>query len=71
LVRAGTVAIAGSQTGIYPLDSPGGWHLIGWTSLTLFDPSSGTPFLFSDGDVVKFIPLEPLKSDSLLPVTPE
>jgi len=71
LVRAGTVAIAGSQTGIYPLDSPGGWHLIGWTPLTLFDPSSDTPFLFSAGDVVKFIPLEPLESDSLLPVTPE
>jgi len=71
LVRAGTVAIAGSQTGIYPLDSPGGWHLIGWTPLTLFDPSSDTPFLFSAGDVVNFIPLEPLESDSLLPVTPE
>jgi len=71
LVRAGTVAIAGSQTGIYPLDSPGGWHLIGWTPLTLFDPSSDIPFLFSAGDVVNFIPLEPLESDSLLPVTPE
>ena len=63
LVRAGTVAIAGSQTGIYPLDSPGGWHLIGWTSLTLFDPTSNSPFLIAPGDTVKFIPLE---SDSLL-----
>jgi len=58
LVRAGTVAIAASQTGIYPLDSPGGWHLIGWTPLKLFDPASETPFLFSPGDVVKFTPLE-------------
>lgn len=58
LVRAGTVAIAGSQTGIYPFDSPGGWHLIGWTSLKLFDPTSETPFLFSAGDVVRFIPVE-------------
>jgi KipI family sensor histidine kinase inhibitor len=58
LVRAGTVAIAGSQTGIYPLDSPGGWHLIGWTPLKLFDPTSDTPFLFSPGDIVKFIPIE-------------
>lgn len=58
LVKAGTVAIAGSQTGIYPLDSPGGWHLIGWTPLTLFDPASDTPFLFTPGDTVKFIPLE-------------
>lgn len=58
LVQAGSVAIAGSQTGIYPLDSPGGWHIIGWTSLKLFDPNSKTPFLFSPGDVVKFIPEE-------------
>ena len=63
LVKAGSVAIAGSQTGIYPLDSPGGWHLIGWTSLILFDPTSNSPFLFAPGDTVKFIPLE---SDSLL-----
>jgi len=58
LVKAGTVAIAGSQTGIYPLDSPGGWHMIGWTPLKLFDPTSETPFLFAPGDVVKFIPLD-------------
>jgi KipI family sensor histidine kinase inhibitor len=58
LVKAGSVAIAGSQAGIYPLDSPGGWHLIGWTSLKLFDPTSETPFLFSPGDIIKFIPIE-------------
>lgn len=58
LVRAGTVAIAGAQTGIYPLDSPGGWRLIGWTPLTLFDPSSESPFLFAPGDTVRFIPME-------------
>ena len=63
LIKAGTVAIAGSQTGIYPLDSPGGWHLIGWTPLKLFDSTSEAPFLFSPGDIIKFIPLE---SDSLL-----
>jgi inhibitor of KinA len=63
MVKAGSVAIAGSQTGIYPLDSPGGWHLIGWTPLKLFDPTSDSPFLFSPGDIVKFIPLE---SDSEL-----
>jgi len=54
-VPAGTVAIAGSQTGIYSIDSPGGWQLIGWTSLSLFDPKADTPFLFSPGDEVKFI----------------
>lgn len=54
-VPAGTVAIAGWQTGIYPLDSPGGWRLIGWTPLTLFDPRSDSPFLFAPGDEVKFV----------------
>ena len=54
-VPAGTVAIAGSQTGIYPIDSPGGWQLIGWTSFQIFNPESETPFLFSPGDEVKFI----------------
>lgn len=54
-VPAGTVAIAGSQTGIYPIDSPGGWRLIGHTSLRLFDPDSESPFLFSPGDEVKFV----------------
>ena len=63
LVKAGSVAIAGSQTGIYPLDSPGGWHLIGWTPLKLFDPTRESPFLFAPGDIVKFTPLE---SDSKL-----
>jgi KipI family sensor histidine kinase inhibitor len=65
LVKAGTVAIAASQTGIYPLDSPGGWHLIGWTPLKLFDPASETPFLFSPGDVVTFLPLESNSSPAL------
>lgn len=63
LVQAGSVAMAGFQTGIYPLDSPGGWHIVGWTPLKLFDANSETPFLFSPGDVVKFIPAE---SNSLL-----
>jgi inhibitor of KinA len=54
-VPAGTVAIAGSQTGIYPIDSPGGWRLIGHTSLRIFDPKSKSPFLFSPGDEVRFL----------------
>ena len=54
-VPAGTVAIAGSQTGIYSIESPGGWNLIGWTPLELFDPNSDSPFLFAPGDEVKFI----------------
>jgi KipI family sensor histidine kinase inhibitor len=54
-VPAGTVAIAGSQTGIYSIESPGGWNLIGWTPLKLFDPTSESPFLFTPDDEVKFI----------------
>ncbi len=54
-VAAGTVAIAGSQTGIYSIDSPGGWNLIGWTPLKLFDPDYDSPFLFAPGDEVKFV----------------
>lgn len=53
-VPAGTVAIAGSQTGIYPIASPGGWQLIGWTPLKLFDPHADAPFLFVPGDEVRF-----------------
>lgn len=58
-VPAGTVAIAGSQTGIYSIESPGGWNLIGWTPLKLFDPNSENPFLFTPGDEVKFIDERP------------
>jgi KipI family sensor histidine kinase inhibitor len=54
-VPAGTVAIAGSQTGIYPIASPGGWRLIGHTALGLFDPQADSPFLFSPGDEVRFV----------------
>ena len=53
-VPAGAVAIAGRQTGIYPLPTPGGWHLIGRTSVKLFLPDSDPPCLFRAGDRVKF-----------------
>jgi KipI family sensor histidine kinase inhibitor len=55
-VPAGSVAIAGGQTGIYPLDSPGGWQLIGHTSLALHDARREPPFLLAPGDTVRFIP---------------
>jgi inhibitor of KinA len=57
LVPAGSVAIAGRQTGIYPVPSPGGWHLIGHTSVRLFLPDSDPPCLFRAGDRVKFFPV--------------
>jgi KipI family sensor histidine kinase inhibitor len=54
-VPAGSVGIAGSQTGIYPTESPGGWQLIGRTPLRLFDLSRPTPFLLEPGDAVEFV----------------
>ncbi|MEA3327520.1 MAG: 5-oxoprolinase subunit PxpB [Chloroflexota bacterium] len=55
LVPAGSVGIAGMQTGIYPLDSPGGWQLIGRTDKTLFNPDQEPPFLLLPGDKVQFV----------------
>jgi KipI family sensor histidine kinase inhibitor len=53
-VPAGSVAIAGAQTGVYPLPSPGGWHLLGHTELPMFLPDSDPPLLLRTGDRVKF-----------------
>ncbi|MFW5791017.1 MAG: 5-oxoprolinase subunit PxpB [Bacillota bacterium] len=53
-IPAGSVGIAGSQTGIYPITSPGGWRIIGRTPLELFKPDSDQPFLFKQGDIVNF-----------------
>lgn len=58
-VPAGSVAIGGAQTGIYPRELPGGWHLVGRTSLSLFDPSREPPCLLAPGDEVRFRPLPP------------
>ena len=54
-VPAGSVGIGGEQTGIYPLVSPGGWQLIGRTSLRLFDPDAAPPTLLRPGDRVRFV----------------
>jgi len=53
-VAAGSVAIAGAQTGVYPLDTPGGWHIIGTTSTAMFDPARDPPALLAPGDAVRF-----------------
>jgi inhibitor of KinA len=58
-VRAGSVGLAGQQTGIYPLDSPGGWRIIGCTAIRLFDPLLNPPALLSPGDQVRFVPVLP------------
>jgi inhibitor of KinA len=56
-VVAGSVGIAGCQTGIYSLNSPGGWQVIGRTPLKLFDASAATPVLLKTGDQVQFFPV--------------
>jgi KipI family sensor histidine kinase inhibitor len=74
-VPAHSVAIAGSQTGIYPTASPGGWHLLGHTSVTLFDPHRTAPFWLEAGDSVRFVPSDPARPAepqplALLPAEP-
>jgi len=57
-VAPGSVGIAGSQTGIYPIASPGGWQLIGRTPLRMFDPGANPPTRLQPGDRVKFSPID-------------
>ncbi|MGC9398758.1 MAG: 5-oxoprolinase subunit PxpB [Anaerolineae bacterium] len=54
-VPSGSVGIAGGQTGVYALDTPGGWRILGRTDLALFDPAREAPFLLQAGDRVRFI----------------
>ena len=54
-VPRGSVGIAGKQTGIYPLESPGGWNIIGRTDLKMFDPTSNSPCFLRPGDEVRFV----------------
>lgn len=57
MVLAGSVGIAGKQTGIYPLDSPGGWQIIGRTPLKIFDASREQPSIIKAGDRIQFYPI--------------
>jgi KipI family sensor histidine kinase inhibitor len=54
-VPAGSVGIAGEQTGVYPISTPGGWQLIGRTSLSMFDSTRTPPNLLNPGDLVRFV----------------
>ncbi len=56
-VPPGSVGIAGAQTGVYALETPGGWRIIGQTGLPLFDPTRDAPFVLQAGDRVRFVPL--------------
>ena len=57
-VPAGSVAIAATQTGIYPLDTPGGWHILGHTAAKMFDATHDPPALLKAGDTVRFEPVK-------------
>ena len=57
-IPPGAVGIAETQTGVYPVASPGGWQFIGRTPVKLFDPARERPVLLSAGDYVRFVPLE-------------
>ena len=64
-IPAGSVGIAGSQTGIYPLPSPGGWQLIGRTPLKLYDPHRAQPILLDAGMRLRFCPIDREEYDRL------
>ena len=64
-VPAGSVAIGGDQTGVYPLETPGGWHLIGRTPVRMFTPESEPPCLLAAGDTVRFVPISRAELDAL------
>ncbi len=65
-IPAGSVGIAGEQTGAYPFDSPGGWQLIGRTPLRLYDVNRATPILLSPGGYVKFSSITQEEYDHIL-----
>ena len=64
-IPAGSVAIGGVQTGIYPVESPGGWRLVGRTPLRLFDPRRPAPFLLAPGDGLRFVPIADAAFDAI------
>jgi KipI family sensor histidine kinase inhibitor len=68
-VPGGSVGVAGRQTGVYPVTLPGGWNLIGRTSLRLFDPRADPPSLIQAGDRVRFVAVDAL-SPAPAPTTP-
>ncbi|MCQ2452228.1 MAG: 5-oxoprolinase subunit PxpB [Oscillospiraceae bacterium] len=57
-IEAGSVGIGGSQTGIYPMDSPGGWNLMGMTPVKTYDPNREVPILVEAGDYIRFVPID-------------
>lgn len=65
-IPAGSVGIAGKQTGVYPMDTPGGWQIIGRTPLPLYNPHAAQPILLDAGMHVKFIPVTEKEYNDIL-----
>lgn len=65
-IPAGSVGIAGSQTGMYPSETPGGWQLIGRTPLKLYNPEQEPPVLLSAGDYVRYVSVSQYEYDQIL-----
>ncbi|WP_462333012.1 5-oxoprolinase subunit PxpB [Schwartzia sp. (in: firmicutes)] len=64
-IPAGSVAIGGNQTGVYPIDSPGGWRIIGSTPIAFYDPSKENPILCKAGDYIRFVPIREDEYDEI------
>ena len=64
-IPAGSVGIAGKQTGVYPIDSPGGWQLIGRTPVKMYDAEREKPILPEAGQYIKFIPIDRAEFDRI------
>jgi KipI family sensor histidine kinase inhibitor len=65
-IPAGAVGIADNQTGIYPIESPGGWQLIGCTPLKLYNPDTKPEFLIRQGDYIHFYPIDEVQYEEIL-----
>lgn len=68
-IAEGSVAIAGNQTGIYPMSTPGGWNIIGLTALKIFDKENKNPFLLKAGDEVQLVAITKEEFHSLASVS--
>ncbi|GEL77124.1 5-oxoprolinase subunit PxpB [Tenuibacillus multivorans] len=65
-VEAGSVGVANQQTGIYPIQSPGGWNIIGHTPVNIFDSQKEQPFMFQAGDYIQFYPVDRKTYDHII-----
>ena len=65
-IEPGSVGIGGSQTGVYPVASPGGWRILGYTPLKFYDPSREDPILCKAGEYIRFIPISRAEYERLV-----